>query len=197
MNDKTGILILAAGNSSRLGKPKQLLQFNGKSLLFHVAEQALEISKAVVVVTGSNGIKIENEINGLEVLIAENPNWEEGMGVSLNIGLKQLLTVFQDMENCIISVCDQPFIEASVFSELIQKQQQSQKAIVAATYSKTLGTPVLFTKKYFPALLGLSGNEGAKKLLLKFKEDVAEIAFEKGAIDIDTVADYEQLTQIK
>jgi len=195
MRERKGILILAAGNSSRLGWPKQLLQFNGKSLLFHMVEQALEILKAVVLVTGSGSIEIEKEINGSGVLIVENSNWQAGMGASLNIVLKRLLTVFQDMENCIISVCDQPFIAAPVFSELIQKHKQSLKSVVAAAYCDTLGTPVLFAKKYFPALLGLSGNKGAKKLLLKFKDDLVEIAFEKGAIDIDTLADYEQLTR--
>lgn len=194
---KTGILILAAGNSSRLGQPKQLLQFNGKSLLSHVVSQALEITPAVVVVTGSKNEEIEKEIHDLKAFVAENPNWQDGMGSSINSGLKKLLDNFPTIENVIISVCDQPFIEASVFLELISKQKDSQKSIVASAYSNTLGTPVLFTKKYFPDLITLSGNEGAKKLLNKFREDVAQINFEKGAIDIDTIEDYEQLIKQK
>lgn len=194
---QTGILILAAGNSSRLGQPKQLLQFKGKSLLSNVVSQALEIAQAVVIVTGSKNDEIGNEIHDLKALATENPNWQEGMGSSINSGLKKLLDNFPTIENVIISVCDQPFIEASIFSELISKQKDSQKNIVASAYSNTLGTPVLFTKKYFPDLIALSGNEGAKKLLDKFKEDVAQISFEKGAIDIDTIEDYEQLIKQK
>ena len=190
---KTGILILAAGNSSRLGQPKQLLEFKGKSLLSHVVSHAIEITPAVVVVTGSKNDIIEKEIHDLRALATENPNWQDGMGSSINCGLKKLLDNFPTIENVIISVCDQPFIEASVFSELISKQKDSQKSIVASAYSNTLGTPVLFTKKYFTDLIALSGNEGAKKLLNKFQEDVAQINFEKGAIDIDTIEDYEQL----
>ena len=190
---ETGILILAAGNSSRLGEPKQLLHFKGKSLLRNVAEEALKISKAVIVVTGSNHTEISKEIEDLKIVITENKNWDEGMGSSINIGLKQLLDSFPTIENCIISVCDQPFIDASVFSELIQMQKDSQKGIVASKYSETLGTPVLFSKKYFKDLSNLSGYEGAKKLLQKFKDDIAEISFEKGAIDIDTQDDYQKL----
>lgn len=192
---ETGILILAAGNSSRLGQPKQLLDFNGKSLLRHVAEESLKITKSVVVVTGSNSIEISKEFIDLELIIAENKTWNEGMGSSIRIGLNQLLNTFPTIENCIVSVCDQPFIEASVFSELIQMQQDSQKGIVAAKYADTLGTPVLFSEKYFKNLSDLSGQEGAKKLLQKFKDDIAEINFEKGAIDIDTRKDYQQLIQ--
>ncbi|KUJ50027.1 NTP transferase domain-containing protein [Chryseobacterium sp. JAH] len=192
---ETGILILAAGNSSRLGQPKQLLDFNGKSLLRHVAEESLKITKSVVVVTGSNSIEISKEINDLELIIAENKKWKEGMGSSIHIGLNQLLNAIPTIENCIVSVCDQPFIEASVFSELIQMQQDSQKGIIASKYADTLGTPVLFIQKYFKNLYDLSGQEGAKKLLQKFIDDIAEINFEKGAIDIDTQKDYQQLIQ--
>ncbi|MBD8081078.1 nucleotidyltransferase family protein [Chryseobacterium caseinilyticum] len=192
---ETGILILAAGNSSRLGQPKQLLDFKGKSLLRHVAEESLKITKSVVVVTGSNSIEISKEIIDLKLIITENRIWNEGMGSSIHIGFNQLLDSFPAIENCIVSVCDQPFIEASVFSELIQMQQDSQKGIVASKYADTLGTPVLFTKKYFTDLSKLSGKEGAKKLLQKFKDDIAGINFEKGAIDIDTQNDYQQLIQ--
>lgn len=192
---ETGILILAAGNSSRLGEPKQLLNFKGKSLLRHVADESLKTTNSVVVVTGSNHPEISKEIENLKVKIIENLNWNDGMGSSIQIGFKQLLNSFPTIENCIISVCDQPFIDATIFSDLIQMQKDSQKGIVASKYADTLGTPVLFTKKYFGDLSNLSGQEGAKKLIQKFKDDIAEINFEKGAIDIDTQNDYQQLIQ--
>jgi molybdenum cofactor cytidylyltransferase len=195
MTKKTGILILAAGNSSRLGQPKQLLEFNGNTLLNHTLEQALKVSSSTIVVTGSKKIEIERELH--PSITYYNPNWEKGMGSSLNFGLQQLLSTFPDINNCIISVCDQPFINASIFRQLIEKQKFTDRGIVASAYSDILGIPVLFTKKYFSELLKLSGNEGAKKLLLEFKEDVAEINFEEGATDIDTIADYEQLIKLK
>ncbi len=192
---KTGILILAAGNSSRLGQPKQLLKFKGKSLLQHVAEQALAATPFTVVVTGSNHTEIKKEIENLNILSVENAYWNEGMGTSINVGLNEILAVFPAMENVIISVCDQPFIEASVFEALISEQERSQKGIVASAYSGTSGTPALYTKKYFKTLSGLSGHEGAKKLLNRFREDTAEISFDRGAVDIDTIEDYQRLIQ--
>jgi len=192
---ETGILIVAAGNSSRLGEPKQLLKFKGKTLLQNVVEEAIKVSQSVVVVMGSGHSQISKEIENLEVKIVENIHWNEGMGSSIKIGLTQLLNEFPEVQNIIISVCDQPFIEASVFSDLIQMQKDSQKGIVASKYSDTLGTPVLFTKKYFEELSRLSGQEGAKKMIQKFKGDIAEINFEKGAIDIDTQTDYQKLMQ--
>jgi molybdenum cofactor cytidylyltransferase len=192
---ETGILIVAAGNSSRLGEPKQLLKYNGKTLLRNVVEKAIKVSDSVIVVTGSGHSQISKEIENIEVNIIENVKWNEGMGSSIKMGITQLVNEFPDVQNIIISVCDQPFIEASVFSNLIQMQKDSQKGIVAAKYSETLGTPVLFTKKYFAELLKLSGREGAKKMLQKFKDDIAKINFEKGAIDIDTQSDYQKLMQ--
>lgn len=192
---ETGILILAAGNSSRLGEPKQLLKFKGKNLLRNVVDEAIKLADSVIVVTGSNHSQISKEIINFEVKIIENINWNEGMGSSIKIGINQLLDRFPEVQNVIISVCDQPFLEASVFSDLIQMKKISQKGIVASKYSDTLGTPVLFTKKYFEELSKLSGQEGAKKLLQKFKDDIAEMNFEKGAIDIDTQNDYQKLIQ--
>lgn len=191
----TGIIILAAGSSSRLGKPKQLLEYKGKSLLKNVTKHALKITGAVVVVTGFNHASIEKEISKMHVLNAYNPDWQEGMGSSINVGIQKIRNEFPDIHNVIISVCDQPFIDSSVFSELIDTYKKSQKGIVASSYSDILGTPVLFHSKYIGELAKLSGNEGAKKLLRQYQEDVTSISFEKGNIDIDTQNDYEQLIQ--
>lgn len=192
---ETGILILAAGNSSRLGEPKQLLNFNGKTLLRNVVDEAIKVTKSVIVVTGSNHSQISSEIEDFEVKIVENSNWNEGMGSSIQVGIAQFFYEFPEVQKIIISVCDQPFIEASVFLDLIQMQKISQKGIVASKYSGTLGTPVLFSKKYFDELSKLCGQEGAKKMIKKFKDDIAEMNFEKGAIDIDTQSDYQKLIQ--
>lgn len=194
---KTGIIILAAGNSSRLGEPKQLLEYKGKSLLHHVTRQALKITGAVVVVSGFNNNLIENEIKNLQIITAYNPQWQEGMGSSIRVGVERIINEFPMIENLIIAVCDQPFINSSVFSELIIKKQQDQKGIIASAYAGVLGTPVMFDRKYFGELCKLSGNEGAKKLLHVFSQDVGSIDFEKGCIDIDTKDDYEQLIQQK
>jgi molybdenum cofactor cytidylyltransferase len=194
---KTGIIILAAGNSSRLGEPKQLLEYKGKSLLHHVTRQALKMTGAVVVVSGSNNNLIENELKNLQVITVYNPEWQEGMGASIRAGVEKIINEFPVIENLIISVCDQPFINSSVFSELMTRHKEDQKGIIASAYAGVLGTPVMFDRKYFGELSKLSRNEGAKKLLHVFSRDVGSINFEKGRIDIDTKDDYEQLIQQK
>jgi len=189
--ENTGIIILAAGNSSRLGQPKQLLDYQGKTLLRHTVEQALAVSSRVIVVTGSENSGIEKETGSAGTV--QNKNWQEGMASSIHKGLNEMLSTYPETENILITVCDQPHIDASVLSELIEKKQSSGKGIMASHYSGTLGTPVLFSRSYFNDLLQLSGQEGAKKLLVKYRDDVGQVMFEKGSVDIDTTEDYQKL----
>jgi len=88
-------------------------------------------------------------------------------------------------------LCDQPFVDASLLNQLVQKK--SLKGIIASTYNGIIGAPVLFDVAYFDELLLLKGQEGAKKLLTKYPEDIDTVAFPLGSIDIDTMEDYERL----
>jgi molybdenum cofactor cytidylyltransferase len=192
--NNTSIIILAAGSSSRFGSAKQLFHFNNKTLLQHIIDEAIEAaSESVVVVIGSNADKISKEIKPDKVEIVFNENWEDGMASGIVTGLKKAITLNNDIENVIIAVCDQPFVSSSLFQQLYQAQNESVKHIVASAYADTIGTPALFTQKYFDALMSLQGDEGAKKILLANKEDVATIDFPQGNIDIDTQDDYKQL----
>ncbi|WP_027386138.1 nucleotidyltransferase family protein [Chryseobacterium gregarium] len=189
--ENTGIIILAAGNSSRLGQPKQLLDYQGKTLLGHTVEQALAVSSKVIVVTGNENSGIEKETGSAGTI--QNEKWQEGMASSIHKGLNEMLLAYPETQNILITVCDQPNINASVFSELIEKRQSSAKGIIASHYSGTLGTPVLFSRSYFSDLFQLNGHEGAKKLLIKYRDDVGQVMFEKGSVDIDTPEDYQKL----
>jgi molybdenum cofactor cytidylyltransferase len=190
----TGIIILAAGNSSRLGQPKQLLLYKDVTLLQHIIREASIIKEAVViVVTGANHELIEKEINSSKIKSAFNRDWELGMSSSINIGLNKALQLFPKIEKCILAVCDQPFISYSIFKNLIDEYHKTGKRIVASSYAETLGTPVLFDKKYFNELLNLKGQEGAKKIINQFFEDTTSIPFQKGDIDVDTEEDYNKL----
>lgn len=192
--NKTGIIILAAGNSSRLGRPKQLLEYKGSTLLKTTISEALKVENSfVVVVIGSNKNRIQKELDFPEITFFFNSEWELGMCSSIAKGLNELLFLNPDCEKCILTVCDQPFVTHSVFENLINESRKIQKGIAASAYSETLGTPVLFHKKYFEELLELKGQEGAKKLIKKYADDVVSVAFEKGNIDIDTEEDYRKL----
>lgn len=189
----TGIIILAAGNSSRLGRPKQLLVFKGKTLIEWTIEAALATNfKPVVVVLGAFADQVKEKIP-LTVAHLINDNWSDGMASSIAAGLAEILKHSPDLENLIITVSDQAYINATILSALQQKHISTKKGIIASSYAKTTGTPALFNKRYFSQLLSLTGNNGAKSMLKLHDNDVETVAFAQGNIDIDTETDYHNL----
>ena len=189
-----GIVILAAGASTRLGKPKQLLQYRGKTLLAHAINEAGNSNAdAVVVVLGKDANLFKKELDEKKVRVAINSSWEEGMASSLRLGLDTLLNDKPYIDAVIFMVCDQPHISSSVLNELITTQQKTTKQIVTCNYGDSMGPPALLHKKYFEELMKLSGDAGARKIIQKNMNDVATILFPEGNIDIDTEEDYEKL----
>jgi molybdenum cofactor cytidylyltransferase len=195
-NKTTAVIILAAGSSSRLGKPKQLLPYKRKNLLQHAivgAEQS--DTKYQILVLGANEMLIRDNINPNSTVIVSNPAWEEGMAGSLQVAVKHLLGLDPDLDQILVMLCDQPFVDSILLNTMIQKQSASDKGIVACQYKGTLGVPVLFTKTYFAEILDLSGNGGAKNLIQENLQDVIALDFPEGGIDIDTMEDYRRLKE--
>jgi molybdenum cofactor cytidylyltransferase len=191
--NKTGMIILAAGNSSRLGRPKQLLPYRGKTLLTHVVAESLAADLQPVVVTGAHRTEIENSLQGQPVAIAYNPDWETGMASGIVAGLRKALSIEPHLPGLIVAVCDQPYISVELFRSLMEKHAMSGKGLIASVYSEVMGTPVLFDHCYFKELSVLSGDAGAKQLLKRYPDDVATVPFPKGSIDIDTEEDFQTL----
>lgn len=194
MEQAIGIILLAAGNSSRLGHPKQLLPYKGSSLLRNIILQAnLLPNGLVLLVTGAHREVIEKEFASDFIKVVHNSNWEMGMASSIAAGLHALREFEPSIKFCIVTVCDQPYVTTAVFADLIEQHTKTGKGIVASAYGDTFGTPVLFSSAYFDELEKLKGNQGAKKLLQDYKNDLAAVPFAKGAIDIDTMDDYNNL----
>jgi molybdenum cofactor cytidylyltransferase len=193
-----GIIILAAGSSSRMGKPKQLLEFDGMTLLTRVSKMASQ-SKLypVIAVLGANAdlIQAHLDVSGLDIVL--NENWEEGMASSLRKGLQAMNEMYSHVDAVIILVGDQPYISNQHIEQLIDSQKKSGLPISACSYAGIMGTPALFHKTIFPELMLLEGDIGAKKIIEKRKQDVATVFFDKGVIDIDTIDDYEKLRNEK
>lgn len=193
MNTTTAIVILAAGKSSRLGQPKQLLPFKGKKLLTHVIQVARQVSENVFVVIGSDKKRMEAEIKNEAVDIVFNETWEEGMASSIRCGLVAVTEKIQDLNSVIFMVCDQPFVTTGLLQNLIREKEKSGKNIVASAYAEIAGTPVLFDKSVLPELMELQGDIGARKIIVKNKDRLATIDFPLGKVDMDTAEDYKKL----
>jgi molybdenum cofactor cytidylyltransferase len=188
------IVILAAGSSERLGQPKQLLSFQGSSLIQHTVRAAIEaLDMPHLVVTGGYEALVRNELTDTEVEIVYNADWQSGMASSVRTGLR---SVMEDsgLQGVVLAVSDQPYVTAGLFSALFRVGQKSPKSIVACRYADgTTGTPVLFKKEMFDKLLLLSGIEGARKIIRNHPDQVETVDFPKGGIDIDTTEDYTNL----
>ncbi|MDR7132371.1 molybdenum cofactor cytidylyltransferase [Algoriphagus sp. 4150] len=190
---KTGIIILAAGESSRLGYPKQIAQFKGKTLL-QLAIDAANDSKADkrVLVLGAFRDEIKKTFPGASIPNIPNPHFQKGMSSSIKIGLEYMLK-FDKPDQVIIMLCDQPFVDAKILNKLIATQKKEGKGIVACAYSKTIGVPILFGEAYFKELMELTGDEGAKNIALAHEDDLVTVSFPKGKVDIDTEEDLRDL----
>lgn len=196
----TGLVLLAAGDSTRMGRPKQQLVYRGETLLQHAIAAALASAcSPVVVVLGAYADVIRPTIPAESVYVVQHSTWQEGMGASIRVGITALQKIATNVDGAVIMLCDQPFVDAPLLNHLIEKKEQTGKLIIASAYAPRLegadtvisGVPVLFDKSLFPLLTRLQGQEGAKKILLQHAASVATIPFPEGNMDIDTDRDFE------
>jgi molybdenum cofactor cytidylyltransferase len=193
--DNIGIIVLAAGASSRLGRPKQLLAFDGQTLLQHTLQAAVASNAGpVVVVLGAQADLIKKGIADAFVHVVENTEWPEGMASSIRCGLKTLLEISPSAQGAVLMVCDQPYVNPALLNKLIATHQATGKPMVACSYGDTVGPPALFHASVFPELLRLKGDVGARSILREQAGEVEAISFPEGVIDVDTEQDYEKLS---
>ena len=188
----TAIIVLAAGESARMGRPKQLLIHQGKTLVRRAVETALSAdSGPVVAVLGANEAAIREELADMPISICTNPDWAEGMASSIRTGLQAV----PHASSAVFMLCDQPLLTAQLLKELIATHQSTGSAIVASHYSGSIGVPVLFDQSLFGELMLLRGPEGAKKVVQSHLAEAIAIPFPGGEMDIDTPEQYQKLTQ--
>lgn len=181
-------LVLAAGSSSRLGEPKQLLAHNGQTLVRYTTTMALALQAGpVVVVVGACRERIQAELTDLPVLTPVSEHWSEGIAASLIAGLQALPPV--DIEAVLILLTDQPYVTTDLLQQLIDTRRQTGRGIVACHYAGQAGVPALFDKRYIEEMVKLKGDVGAKRLIRQHANDCVEIPFPLGAVDLDTQQD--------
>ena len=194
LSNSYGIILLAAGQSARLGKPKQLLNYKGKTLLAHSLQIAIETQlQPIVTVLGANLDTLKQSIEPTNTNIVINQEWSEGMASSIRCGIEELLKIAPSIAGVIIMVCDQPYVTAKLLTDLVEKHEDSSKPIIASRYNNNIGTPALFDKTIFALLLSLKGDSGAKKIMKSNPDWLETVNFPFGEIDIDTSLDYELL----
>ena len=177
------VLVLAAGSSSRLGEPKQLLQYKDKTLIQIAVEKALEVSPNVTVILGANADTIIQEIILYPISIVINHKYYKGIGNSISYGLSSI----EEFNKTLIMLCDQPFIPLSHFEKIL-RESEIENEIVCSLYNEKLAVPALFPKKYYNLLINLKGDHGAKQII-KENSSICIPLENKYAIDIDTKED--------
>lgn len=183
---RIGILILAAGASTRLGQPKQLLHYRGKTLIRHMAEVAITTGcQPVGVVLGAYTEIITPHLENLDLQIIHNQQWQTGMASSIRCGLRQLVTTAPALDAIVLMVCDQPFVSPHLIHQLIDKYQTTKSAIVASEYANILGVPALFHQTLFPELVSLQGAVGAKPIICQHRSQAVSVSFSAGVLDLD------------
>jgi molybdenum cofactor cytidylyltransferase len=184
-------IVLAAGASTRLDQPKQLLAYRGRSLLRYVAETAqASAAEEICVVLGFEAERMMRDLRGLDIRSVVNTRWEEGIGSSIRAGIASLSA---STEAALLLLCDQPMVTTELLDTLIGVHKATGKPIVACEYGGSIGIPVLFGRRFFPDLLRLPEDRGAKELIRRHSSEAATVPFPGGTVDIDTAADYESL----
>lgn len=184
-------VILAAGASTRLGQPKQLLRNGGESLLRGTARLAVEAGCApVFTVLGYEAGKMEPEFSGLPIETVVNENWREGIGASLRAGMNAVRKLEPLPDAVLVLVCDQPRLTGDHLRALLARHEPGRAtAITASVYAGRAGVPAVFSARLFSELVALSGDRGARDLIRAHGLEVRGIPWPEGEWDLDRPED--------
>jgi CTP:molybdopterin cytidylyltransferase MocA len=184
-------VILAAGGSRRLGRPKQLVDYQGETLIARSVRIAREAGlEPVVVVVGAEREAVRAAARA-KVSFAENDDWREGIASSMRAGLKAVEEIAPDAAGVVMMACDQPRLTAEHLLRLVDGFAAG--ALVCSMYAGVRGVPAVFPRSMFPELMKLSGDVGARKLLGHGGWSVVEVPFDGGEVDIDAPEDLGRL----
>lgn len=188
------LIILAAGESSRMQQPKQLLPWGKTTLLGHAIHVARECdANHTYTVLGANALAIQQKIDLSNTHCIINTDWKKGIGSSIAKAAQHLLKSETAYDALLFTLCDQPLINAEYLNGMIMAYGNGDKKIIATAYDHGNGVPVLFHKKFIGELLALHGDSGAKEIIAKNNKEVFSITPEGKQIDLDTYEEYQHL----
>ena len=184
-------IILAAGGSSRMGQPKQLLLWKGEPLVRSVAHTALAAGLSpVVLVTGAHGAQVQAAVQGLPVTLVQNPDWESGQSSSVQVGLR---AIPQETGAAIFLLADQPRVTVTLLRSLVERHAETLVPIVAPQMAGQRANPVLFDRLTFRDLMSLQGDIGGRALFSQYPVNWLEWQDASLLLDVDTADDYRRL----
>ncbi|WP_341328723.1 nucleotidyltransferase family protein [Methylotuvimicrobium sp. KM2] len=185
-------VILAAGASRRLGSPKQLLEWRGRTLLGNTIENARSLlNERVIVILGSQAQTIQEKIDLSGVVAVVNPDWQTGIASSIRAGIDSLPV---NADGVLMLLSDQPLVGYRAMQNLLAQWRIEPSCIAVSQYHDTVGVPALFPSAFFGALRSLRGDRGAKSLLLQFEDKLQKIPLPEAELDIDTREDFDHLS---
>ncbi|MGL4609286.1 MAG: nucleotidyltransferase family protein [Trueperaceae bacterium] len=184
-------IILAGGESKRMGSPKLILEFQGLSLLLQAIHKANSVSAKTFVVVGKYTDLYRAEAEKTDVKVLENTAWQEGLASSLRTGIQALTP---GIEATLVLLADQPFVPVDHLHLLLKTWQESQVQLVFSRYQNTLGAPCVIDQSLFEEVNTLRGDKGARALVNEGVR-VAEVELE-GFQDVDTLEDLARLDKI-
>lgn len=188
--DAVGAVILAAGSSSRLGRPKQIVRFEGESLLRRAVAAAENGGcRPVVVVTGAHAEASRRELEGLDVIETYNGDWQSGMGSSIRAGVASAVTAEPRLAAVVLMVCDQPHVTANVVARIVAVHRSRKFPLVASAYGGSFGVPALFSSTFFSELAAVEGAAGAKQVIQRHEAEGHFLPFAGAEVDVDTEED--------
>jgi molybdenum cofactor cytidylyltransferase len=189
---KIGAVVLAAGASTRMGAPKQLIEIDGKTMVRRAAESAVGADcQPVVVVLGAHFELVRERLAEMPVVIVENAHWRHGMASSIRAGLNEALRAEPELPAVMITLCDQPLVGGADLIRLVELFRESGKPVAAARYAGGVGVPAIFSRALFEELLGLEGDAGARRVISAHADEAVSLDMPSAAIDLDTPLDVE------
>jgi len=191
MQPMLSAILLAAGESKRMGKPKQLMPFGQSTLLEQAIDNLMNSAvDEIIVVLGYKAEEMIKTIAAKPVKIVVNPNYRQGMSTSIIAGLS---LVDSQAQTVMLALGDQPSVDSQTINRLIEEFYRHDKGIAIPTYRGMRGHPIIFAIKYKQELLELRGDIGGREIIRHHPDDVLEVAVDSASVasDIDTKSDYQ------
>lgn len=187
-------VILAAGGSQRLGRPKQLLEWHGIPFISKVVQNALEAGLTpLIVVTGAESEAVSAALAGLPVTIVHNPDWQAGQSTSLRAGLQALP---EKCQAALFLMSDQPQVSPVLIRSVVETFYTQRLPIAAPRIAGRRANPVLFAREVFEVLKTIQGDQGGRAVFEQYKAAWLDWADERAALDVDDEAAYERLKRV-